>query len=408
MRIAILGGSFNPVHSGHLALADAVLSSLDYDRVILVPAHISPFKPDACAENPSDRLTMLAASIAGDPRLVIDDCELRREGVSYTADTIADIRRRYLPDGKIGLVIGDDLAQSFMEWRRVEEILCNVEIIMANRLPESTGGPLGFDYTPLNNDIFPVSSSMVRERIAAGKNWRYLVPAPVRFIIEDYGLYGIKPSGEKEADPLPKGSAAIKQPQKLKLSFIAYMEHEVRSLVSPRRFIHSRNTGVLCHDLCAHYGLDPMKGYLAGVVHDICKSFSAEKQIALAEQDGNPISEMERANAPALLHSRAGAVLLKERYGIIDKDILEAVRCHTTGAENMGDLAKIVFLTDKTEPSRLEVKPFLREACVHPSETLDNLFVLVVEETVNFLHIKGKDISRDTLNLLLSLKDRER
>ena len=82
MRIAILGGSFNPIHIGHLFLADTVLTSLNYDRVIMVPAFKSPFKQDAEGAPPAARLMMTAASIAGDQRLNIDDCEIRRGGVS--------------------------------------------------------------------------------------------------------------------------------------------------------------------------------------------------------------------------------------------------------------------------------------------------------------------------------------
>ncbi|MCL2193240.1 MAG: nicotinate-nicotinamide nucleotide adenylyltransferase, partial [Treponema sp.] len=86
MRLAVLGGSFNPIHMGHLFLADAVLSKLGYDRVVLVPAFRSPFKLAAqgMEDSTHNRLEMIAASIAGDPRLTLDDCEIRRGGVSFT------------------------------------------------------------------------------------------------------------------------------------------------------------------------------------------------------------------------------------------------------------------------------------------------------------------------------------
>ena len=118
MKLAVLGGSFNPVHVGHLFLADAALAGLDYDRVILVPAFQSPFKIGAEGASPQDRMDMLAASIAGDPRLTIDDCEIRRQGVSFTIDTLTDIIARYKPEGKIGLILGDDLVSAFDKWRQ--------------------------------------------------------------------------------------------------------------------------------------------------------------------------------------------------------------------------------------------------------------------------------------------------
>jgi nicotinate-nucleotide adenylyltransferase len=405
MKVAIMGGSFNPVHIGHLIIADTVISNLDYDRVICVPAFVSPFKTDAGVENPHDRLDMLVSSIAGDPRLTVDDCELRRKGVSYTIDTVSDIIRRYCPDGKPGLIIGDDLAFDFMQWYKSAEILKRAEVIIAQRLhPIGTGmPPFPFPHKRLDNEIANVSSSMVRERIARGKSWRYLVPDGARLVIEDKQLYR----------PL---SGGLEQPEKIKklkktsafLSRLVYMENEVRALVSPSRFLHSRNTALLCYDLCAHYRLDPMKGYLAGIVHDICKSFPEKellrlaKQDSLTEKDGAEIIKMERKNT-SLLHASAGAALLKERYHIQDEDVLEAVRCHTMGRETMGHLAKIVFMADKIEVSRPEVKPSLRELCVRPLVSLDELFTAVLDETVIFLRSKKQDIFEETLRLLDSM-----
>ncbi|MDR2447005.1 MAG: nicotinate (nicotinamide) nucleotide adenylyltransferase [Treponema sp.] len=395
MKLAILGGSFNPVHIGHLALADAVISTLEYDRVIFVPAFISPFKPDADAENPQDRLDMLVSSIAGDPRLTVDDCELRRKGVSYTVNTVIDIIRRYCPDGRPGLVIGDDLARDFTQWYKSNEILEKADVIIARRMyREGMDAPVfPFLHTALDNEIMDISSSNVRDRIRQDKNWRYLTPAGARIIIEDRRLY--KPlSGGLEKPVAMKKKAPFSQ--------IVYMENEARTLVSPSRFLHSRNTALLCYDLCAHYGLDPLKGYLAGIVHDICKSFPEQELFRLARKDGEEITKMERKKT-SLLHARAGAVLLTERYSIQDEAVLEAVRCHTTGKENMGPLAKIVFMADKIEVSRPEVKPSLRELCVRPRISLDELFAVVLEETVTFLMAKEQDVSEGTLRLLDSM-----
>ncbi|MDR2193723.1 MAG: nicotinate (nicotinamide) nucleotide adenylyltransferase [Treponema sp.] len=396
MRIAIFGGSFNPVHIGHLIIADAVLSHFEYDRVICVPSFISPFKPDLGVENYQDRLDMLASSIAGDPRLTVDDCELRRKGVSYTIDTMSDIVRRYCPDGKLGLIIGDDLAGDFMRWYKSDEILEKADIIIAQRLyPIKRDMPqLSFPHTTLDNEIIGISSSMVRERIERGKSWRYLVPAGARIVIENKQLY--------------KPLSSCLEKTSVSFSYIVYMENEVRTLVSPSRFLHSRNTALLCYDLCAHYGLDPMKGYFAGIVHDICKSFHEEELLRLAEQDslaendGKEITKIERKKT-SLLHARAGAALLKERYHLQDKDVLEAVRCHTVGRETMGPLAKIVFIADKIEVSRPEVKPFFRELCARPSMSLDELFIAVLNETIIFLMSKNQDISEGTLRLLGSM-----
>jgi nicotinate-nucleotide adenylyltransferase len=386
MKIAILGGSFNPPHYGHLALADAALSAFDYERVILIPAYESPFKIGAEGADAEDRLDMLISSITAYQRLTVDDCEIRRKGVSYTIDTIADIQKRYCPDGKIGLIIGDDLAADFPQWRNAGEILEKTDIMVAQRLfPENARKKFSFPHKTLNNEIMAVSSAEVRERIARNKNWRYLVPDGARRVIEERNLY----KKEKKTAPF--------------ISDIFRMEKEVRALVSMGRFLHSRNVALLCYDLCGFFGLDPEKGYLAGIVHDICKSFPDEELIKLAKKDGEKISQQERKKI-SLLHARAGAVLLKERFALFDADILEAVRCHTTGRENMGNLAKIVFIADKAEVSRTDVNPAIREMIRRPPSNLDELFAAVLGESVSYLRSNEKEIFDETLRLLAENK----
>ena len=214
MKLAVLGGSFNPVHMGHLFLADAVISGLGYDRIILIPAFQSPFKIGAEGASPNDRMEMLAASIPGDPRLTIDDCEIRREGVSFTIDTLEDIIARYRPEGKPGLILGDDLASAFHKWRKPGEIAGLADIIIARRLSGLEGSPPGeggaevFPYPckALNNEIINVSSQLVREKIRRGENWRYLVPLGARYIIEDRKLYGFS-QGETSPGETSSGEA---------------------------------------------------------------------------------------------------------------------------------------------------------------------------------------------------------
>jgi nicotinate-nucleotide adenylyltransferase len=401
VKFAILGGSFNPVHVGHLFLADAVLTGLGYDRVILVPAFESPFKVGDHKASPKDRLDMLAASIAGDPRLVVDDCEIKREGISYTIDTIEDIRERYRPEGKPGLILGDDLAPAFSQWRKAREISELTGIIIARRLfsppnrgDSAPGGdevPSGselnfpYPYKGLNNEIMNVSSRLVREKIRRGENWRYLTPAGARYIIEDRGLYGFKPIAVKA------GTGNITQDK------LVFLENAVCRSLNPSRFLHSRNTALLAWDLCLRYGLDPRAGYLAGITHDMCKSMDSRELIRLASADCGGISDLE-ARKPDLLHGRAAAALLRDHYGITDQEILDAVRFHTAGSPGMGDLAKVVYIADKIEVSRKNVEEDLRE--MSASAGLDELFAAVVKDSVVWLRSRGMEISNNTRQIL--------
>ncbi|MDR3114956.1 MAG: nicotinate (nicotinamide) nucleotide adenylyltransferase [Treponema sp.] len=407
MRYAILGGSFNPVHLGHLFLADTVLSALDYDRIILVPAFQSPFKPGGleAGASPKDRLDMLAAAVAGDPRLTVDDCEIRREGVSYTVDTLEDIVGRYLPRGKPGLILGDDLARDFPRWRRSAELAEKAEVIIARRF---LAGEAAYPYPcrQIANEVMALSSAMIRERIAGGKGWRSLVPAAVRTIIEDRGLYGL---GEKAPGGKPEEGGISGE-------LVVRVENAARESLGTGRFLHSRNTALLAWDLCRRFGLDPRLGYLAGIAHDMAKPLREETLLKLAVLDGGGISRLERKK-PSLLHGRAAAVLLRERFDIHNKDVLEAVAWHTEGNIDMGPLGKILYIADKIEVSREDVEPGLREAGFSPGEgtaagdggeALDRLFEAVLAETVTFLESKHIDLSEGTLRLLEKMKGKNR
>jgi len=401
MKLAIFGGSFNPVHIGHLFLADAVLTSLGYDRIILVPAFQSPFKIGARGASPDERMEMLAASIPGDPRLTIDDCEIRRQGVSFTIDTIHEIIARYRPEGKPGLILGDDLASTFDKWQSPDEIAELVDIIIACRIPQDeNAGMAGFRYPfkALGNEIINVSSQMVREKIQAGENWRYLVPPGARYIIGDRALYGctvgaFSAATEAEHGKVEAGYAEV----------IVRIENDARMVLSASRFMHSRNTALLSWDLCRRFGLEAQKGYLAGIAHDICKNMGEHELLRLTRADGGSVSKMEKEKS-SLLHARAAAVLVKERYGIDDHDIIEAIRSHTTGSRDMGSLAKIVYVADKIEVSRHGVDPALRS--MSRSADLDTLFKAVFNNTVAHLKSREIDLSYGTKRLLAAMQKR--
>jgi nicotinate-nucleotide adenylyltransferase len=391
VRLAILGGSFNPIHLGHLFLADAVLSELRYDRVVMVPAYISPFKLAApgMEDSAQQRLEMITASITTDPRLSVDACEIRREGVSYTVETITDIISRYNPDGKPGLIIGDDLAGEFPKWYRSGEILSMADIIIARRV--HSGGPeVPFPNTQITNDIIEISSGAVREKIASNSAWRYLVPNAARIIIEDRKLYGYR---DPTADPRVAANKSL----------IQRIEDEARTNLNLTRYIHSRHTALLAWDLCCRFrtdypSLDPEVGYLAGIAHDLCKQLCDDEQIRLAKEYGGEISSLEKEK-PSLLHGKACAVVLKDRFKINDNEVLEAVAHHTEGHKDMGPLAKILYIADKMEVSRVKVEPAIRKRILS-YDTLDGILIAVLELAVSSLRNRKLELSKDTVDLL--------
>lgn len=188
MRTVILGGSFDPVHIGHLFLAEEARRELGYERVIFIPSYKPPHKNlsnDATAEQ---RLEMLHLACDEWEFATVDDTEIRRGGISYTVDTIPEIVGRYPISGKPGFIIGDDLISGFTTWKSYQLLPQMLDIVIAHRLFESRL-EVPFRHLYLHNLLLPVSSSGVRRRVREGRAFRYIVPEKVFHYIESNGLY---------------------------------------------------------------------------------------------------------------------------------------------------------------------------------------------------------------------------
>ena len=315
-------------------------------------------------------------------------------------DTLEDIVRRYAPEGKPGLIIGDDLVGDFPDWRRSGEILGMADVIVARRVGAGeVDAP--FPCAVLDNEAMEISSGMVRDRISRGGAWRYLVPDGARAIIEAQGLYGLSSRPQwigGFAGEWPGGMASK--------NVLARVEEAARESMGFERFLHSRNTALLAWDLCRRFSLDPAHGYLAGVAHDLAKPLNDRAQLRLAKSYGKEISPIEREK-PSLLHGRAAAVLLKERFGIYNDAILEAVAAHTLGDRRMGPLAKVVYIADKMEVTREKIDPALRRLVFY-GDDLDEIFAATLERAVSSARSRKLKLSEETLGLLDKVRSRER
>ncbi|UCF98721.1 MAG: nicotinate (nicotinamide) nucleotide adenylyltransferase [Spirochaetaceae bacterium] len=195
MRFAILGGTFNPVHNGHLNVAAEVRSRFLYDRILFIPANIPAHKTMEVDVGAAHRLKMLELAVSRNPDFVVEDCELRRGGTSYTIDTVRDLSARYPIDGKPGLIIGDDLVEDFETWRDVEQLVQRVELIIAHRQSPHRVR-IAYPCRYVDNSLFPISSSQIRqdlkeEREAAedGRSVRDWLPPDVFDYIQRHDLY---------------------------------------------------------------------------------------------------------------------------------------------------------------------------------------------------------------------------
>ena len=182
-KIGIYGGSFDPIHHGHLILAREAREALDLEKVILVPAAVSPLKRRAAAASGDMRLKMLRAAIEGEEGFAIDDCELRRPPPSWTIDTVLEIGKRET-DSEIYLLIGEDTVATLDRWRRFEELKKMVRFVVLDR----TGSQKRRNYQVVLRKI-DISATDIRKRVAHGQSIRYLVPSAVEEIIEREKLY---------------------------------------------------------------------------------------------------------------------------------------------------------------------------------------------------------------------------
>lgn len=182
-KIGIYGGTFDPIHHAHLILARDALEQLQLDRVIFVPAGVSPHKLGAQQTSAALRLEMLAAALSGEPRFMIDECELRRPGPSFAIETIEEISRAH-PAAELYYFIGGDNLPRLHTWHRIEVLSELVRFVVLERGEASTKSQF-----PIITRRIDVSATEIRNRIASGLSVRYLVPPAVEEIIQRHHFY---------------------------------------------------------------------------------------------------------------------------------------------------------------------------------------------------------------------------
>lgn len=182
-KIGLYGGSFDPIHNGHLILARDAMERLSLDRVVFLPARISPHKLDHPPAPAEARCRMLAAALEGEPKFSMDDCEIQRDGPSFTIDTIERYRRRF-PEAGLFYFIGDDNLDQLETWKEIGRLREMAQFVVLSR----AGLPYLPEFPTITRRI-EISSTEIRNRIARGLSVRYMVPLPACDAIEKLGLY---------------------------------------------------------------------------------------------------------------------------------------------------------------------------------------------------------------------------
>ena len=337
-RIGIYGGTFNPVHQGHIRLAQHYIRELGLDRLLVIPTKYPHYKLVRDLAPSRDRLEMCRLAFQHCPEVQVSDMELNRPGKIYTIDTIHEIRKEH-PDAELFLLVGGDMFRGFEKWYNFQEILLNCTLCTAARERDEyreleRSRILLSRYSDrlmiLDMPALELSSTEVRENLKAGRSCAGLLTEEVMDYINAKELY--------KADPAHEAAVA------------AYTE-KIRSMLKPSRFEHSLNVAQRAVYLADVYGEDVKKAEIAGLLHDICKNMSAEEQLQWTKKSAIIFDKSFWAQ-PQLWHGFAAAEYIQEVLGIRDEDIISAVRWHTVGKADMTTFEKIIFLADLTSAER--------------------------------------------------------
>ena len=395
MKIGIYGGTFNPPHLGHLTAARAVFELLNLDQLLLVPAGMPPHKElPAGSPTPEQRLEM--TRLAGEQlglgdRVRTLDIEVYRQGKSFTADTLAQLKAQH-PEDELWLLMGTDMFLTLQAWHEPGKILSLAGIAAFGRTEEDTEElfsaqreylyqtyPQARLFTLTIPGVIDVSSTELREKLAKGEGASLLAPAVYGYILRE-GLYNT--------------GADLKHLSLSQLRPVAlsYLKH--------KRIPHVLGTEQEAIRLAERYGADVEKARRAALRHDCTKKLDMEEQLALCRRYGIQLDGLEQ-KALKLLHSKTGAAIARDVFGV-DDDIYSAIWYHTTGHAGMTKLEKIIYLADYIEPSRdFPGVDKLRKVCY---EDLDRGLLMGLEMTIEEMTSMGNPVHHATIEARDALK----
>ena len=335
INIGLYGGSFDPVHKGHVRVARAFVRQFKPEKLIVMPCRIPPHKEKSGEASDAARLRMLKATFARDKKIEVSDYELKKDGVSYTVETLRDLKARY-PDDVIFLVVGADMYLSLREWKEPDEIfrLCEPCVYRRGKTDKETRAfaaelerDFGVKTHFIRGRLENFSSTDLRDELARDERVGSAVPKAVRRFIDETGVY---------------------RSEEYRLEVY---RRESERLVEEKRYNHILRVEKAAIALAEHYGADVYKARAAALLHDVTKRKTTEEQLKLADEFGI-IGAEEFIKSPKVAHAFTGAGYAEYRLGVGDPDLLNAIRFHTTGRAGMSLLEKIIFLADGIEDGR--------------------------------------------------------
>lgn len=343
-RIAIMGGTFDPIHMGHLVTAEAVRHEYDIDEVIFVPTGNPPHKSSVSMTSAEHRYLMTVLATAANEKFHVSRMEIDREGTTYTIDTIKELRALYGKCTEIYFITGADAIHEILTWKNSDELLKICTFIAVTRpgyhkkalmekveeLKKTYDSHIKFLEVP----ALSISSSDIRNRVKENRPIKYLVTSAVENYINKHKLY---------THPLTFDESMI---EKLTLY--------VKNQLSKKRYEHTKGVVERAIELGNIHEVNTDKLFIAALFHDVAKELSIDQSIQLCDCYNIAYDAYEKEH-PEVLHGKVGAAILKHKWEVDDQQILDSIAYHTVGRQNMSDMEKIIFLADMTEKGR---KPF--------------------------------------------------
>ena len=377
-KIGILGGTFDPIHNGHIELAKAAYEQFKLDKVWIMISPTPPHKANKYITNIVHRCNMVKLAIEDYDYMEFSNYELSREGYVYTAETLTLLEKEY-PKDQFYFIIGADSLKNIDKWYKPEVVLSKCVLLAASRsgnddidsLIKKQKAKFDADIRKIEFDNIDISSTELRDIEKASELLKKIDKKNASYIKSNH-LY----SFEKEYDHL----------------YFRDLRKAIKSNMTKKRHEHSIGVEFTATCLAMRYDVNLMnKARIAGILHDCAKCMDDKDVIELCDKHNIPVNKYEK-EYPFMLHGKTGAHLAKEEYGINDIDILESIKYHTVGRPNMTLLEKIIFTADYIEPGR-DKAPNLEYLRNLAFIDLDEAVYRIVEDTIKYLKESGEAIN---------------
>ena len=393
-KVGIMGGTFDPIHISHLILGETAYEQFSLDKVLFLPAGNPPHKRNRKGgASDLERVEMVRRAIAGNSHFQLCLDEMDASDYSYTYRTLERMKAEH-PDTEFYFIVGADSLFDFEKWKEPARICQTASILVAvrdhvdderlSRKMKELEEKLGGHFYRLYSTNLDISSKMIRDWIRRKKTVRYYVPEPVLAYIADRHIYGMESTLEKT-----EGQGKEKIRQMSGQYDLKKIEEKLEKHLDEDRMRHTRGVMYTAASLAMVYGCSLEKAQVAGLLHDCAKCIPNKKKLKMCLENQIPMTEYEEAN-PFILHAKLGAFLARQKYGVDDEQILDAITWHTTGKPDMSLLDKIIYLADYIEPARDKASrlPYIRKLAF---QDLDECMYQVLKDTLEYLSVGGSD-----------------